>query len=515
MSRYPSRRQLLATAARAIALGAIAAPGWAPLAQAQRQRDNPFTLGVASGEPAPDGFIIWTRLAPDPLNGGGLPAAAVPVNWEVAADPDMRSVLQRGTDMAHPNLGHSVHVEVIGLEPGRPYWYRFDTGGQASPVGRSRTTPARGAAVERLRLAWASCQHYGAGYFSAYRHMARDELDLVLHLGDYTYAYARRDQIRPHPGRVVSLADYRNLHALYRTDADLQAAHAACPWLVTWDDNDVANDYAGTLPGDDTPEADFLKQRAAAYQAYYEHMPLPLGALQEDGGVRLTRTLSFGDLAQITMLDNRQFRDDQPCGTARHKRGRIVRDCTERLAEDRTMLGWENEAALFGHLREPTGQWRIIAQQQLMASTVGRDEEGRETAWSDGWDGYAATRDRLFQVIESGRIDNVVVLSGDVHQFWANDLKRDFLDDNAPVLASEFVTSSITSPTGDWPRHYRDRPYVKFVDWTRRGYARAELTPAAWRTEFRAVRSIADPAADAFTLASFVVEAGKAGPQSV
>jgi len=513
LDRGLSRRQVIA-AARTLALGAILAPVSAPIAQPRRFRDDPFTLGVASGEPASDGFVIWTRFAPDPLNGGGLPPEAVPVQWEIATDERMRTVLQKGSATAHPELAHSVHVEVVGLEPDRPYWYRFTAGGQASPIGRSRTFPGRGAPADRLRLAWASCQHYGAGHFTPYRHLAADEIDLVLHLGDYVYAYARDDQVRPHPANAVTLEEYRNLHALYRTDADLQAAHAAFPWAVTWDDNDVENDYAGEHSAYAASTADFVRQRAAAYQAYYEHMPLRPGALQADGGVRLHRTLQFGDLAQLTLLDNRQFRDDQPCQTATKKAGRIVHDCAERLSGDRTMLGWEQEASLFGHLREPTGHWRVIAQQQLMASTVARDRAGRETAWSDGWDGYAATRDRLFGLIEDVRLDNVVVLSGDVHQYWATELRRDFMADGAPALATEFVTTSITSPTSDWPKHFRDRPYVSFVDWRYRGYARAEITPQQWRTDFRAVRSVSEPTAEAFTLASFTVDSGKAGAQA-
>ena len=297
-------------------------------ADARALRDNPFTLGVASGYPRPDGFVLWTRLAPQPLiPGGGLPPdAMLPVQWEVAEDESMRRVVRSGTDYAVAQWAHSVHVEPAGLQPGREYWYRFRVGEHRSAIGRTRTAVAPGATLARLRLAVASCQQYEHGYYAAYRHMREDAPDLIVHVGDYIYEQSwGTNPVRSHGApECYTLDDYRTRHALYRGDEDLQAAHAACPWLVTWDDHEVDNDYAAAISEENDAEALFLARRAAAYQAYYEHMPLPRRAVPFGAHMRLHAARAFGDLAQIVMLDGRQYRSPhclsgaRPARRARH-----------------------------------------------------------------------------------------------------------------------------------------------------------------------------------------------------
>src|SRR5215217_6222009 len=270
------RRRFLAAGGAAAAL--LAADRLAGAWPAPVQRGGyPFTLGVASGDPAPGGVVLWTRLATEPLLAdGGMPARAVPVDWQIGADPDLARIVRGGTVLAQPADAHAVHVEVEGLEPARSYWYRFRAGGELSPVGRTRTLPAPESSPGRLALAVVSCQHFEHGYYSAYQHLAHEDLDLVLHLGDYLYETAPADgQPRRHTTPApTDLAGYRLRHALYRTDPDLQAAHAALPFVLTWDDHEVENDYADDQSERFDPPAAFRRRRAAAYQAYWEHLPL-------------------------------------------------------------------------------------------------------------------------------------------------------------------------------------------------------------------------------------------------
>lgn len=516
---FISRRRLL-MGAQALALWAVSRPAMSAQSRPQSVGfvDYPFKLGVASGDPLADGMVIWTRLAPEPLRGGGVPPIPVPVSWEVALDPHMRHVVRRGVVVARPDVAHSVHVDVQGLWPDRVYWYRFMAGGAVSPLGRSRTFPVLGAPKERLRIAWASCQHFGQGYFSAYRDMVDSDLDLVCHLGDYIYEGPWGQRVRFHLNEPQDLHQYRNLHALYKTDPDLQRAHASFPWAVTWDDHEVDNDYAGQL-SQDGPEAQqaFVARRAAAYQAYYEHMPLRLGAAPHDNHMHLYRVRQFGDLATIAILDGRQHRSDQPCPDIEKRRfgGRRIVDCEERLDPDRSMLGRRQERWLHRQLRYARTRWRVIAQPQMMAELdQNTGEDGRDVRWSDAWDGYAATRTRLLNAIQKRRIENVVVLSGDIHQNWVNDLKLDNEEEAAAVLATEFVGTSVTSKSSRWAeRHLARNPHVRFHAWRYRGYARAEITPRSWTTEFRAVRNVADPASGVFSLKQFVVASGRAGAE--
>ncbi|MGH8518645.1 MAG: alkaline phosphatase D family protein, partial [Panacagrimonas sp.] len=273
----------------------------------------PFSLGVASGDPLPDSVVLWTRLAPDPLEGGGMPMAPMEVGWELARDRLFRTIEQRGSVVARPELGHSVHVDVKGLGPGRDYWYRFRAGGEISQVGRTKTAPAAGAAVDQLRFAVCGCSHYETGYFTAFRRIAEEGVDFVFHTGDYIYEY-REDggqndrRIRQHHrNELYTIVDYRNRYAQYKSDDDLRAAHRSAPFIVTWDDHEVENDYAGDTDENGTPAEMFALRRAAAYQAYYEHMPLRTSAFPSGSHMRLFRRLQFGSLIDLSVLDTRQW----------------------------------------------------------------------------------------------------------------------------------------------------------------------------------------------------------------
>jgi alkaline phosphatase D len=479
---------------------------------------NPFTLGVASGYPTPTGVALWTRLAPIPLvPGGGMPREVVPVEWEVAADERMTQVIQRGTASAEPAWAHSIHVEVEGLAPARWYWYRFRASGVESPLGRTRTAPAAEAPVDRLRFALGSCQQFEHGYFVAYRHMRADDLDLIAFVGDYIYEVSwGRDHVRTHGApEAITLEDYRIRHALYKTDPDLQAAHAACPWIFTWDDHEVSNDYANDRGEALVSREWFLRRRAAAYRAYYEHQPLRRRMVPLGPGAQLYHRLAFGSLAQFHIIDDRQFRSHQPCTPAGRGGSAIVgEECADRLEAGRTMLGTDQEAWLESGLDRSRARWNVIVQETLMAQLDRKPGPGQRF-WTDGWDGYPAARRRLLEHIGMRKPSNPIVVGGDVHSFWVADLKPDFDDAQAPAVATEFVGTSITSQNTGTDEQLQalipDNPHIKFAASSRRGYVRFELTPERLRADLRAMRSVTDPGAEADTMASFVVEDGRAG----
>ena len=471
----------------------------------------PFTLGVASGDPAPDGVVLWTRLAPDPLNGGGMPDENVAVSWQVARDERMTQVVQQGTEVATPLLGHSVHVEVGGLEPARWYWYQFRAGSEVSRVGRTRTLPAVGAAVGRLRFAFASCQHYEQGFFTAYRHMQDEDLDLVFHLGDYIYEYEGRDgRVRKHTGDETELiGNYRNRYALYRSDNDLQDAHAAFPFVVTWDDHEVDNNYAAAVSEDLLPAELFLRRRAEAYQAYYEHMPLRRSALPAGARMQLYRQFSYGDLASFFVLDTRQYRTDQPCGD---RSGPV---CAGVLDPEATLLGDEQEQWLRDGLGRSASRWNVMPQQVMMAR-VDRMPGEAERIGMDVWSGYEVARRRLMEFLAQRRPSNPVVLTGDIHTNWVSDLRVDYADERARTVATEFVGTSISSggdgsdTRGTTARMLAENPWVKFFN-SQRGYVSCEVTPDRWRADYRVLEYVTRPNSPISTRASFLIEDGRPG----
>ncbi len=503
------RRTFLARTGQWLAL-TLASPSWT-LAQ-QKPGDDPFTLGVASGDPTPDGIVLWTRLAPDPLNGGGMPRAAVEVDWQVAADEGMRRVIQRGRATATPDLAHAVHVEVSGLDPARWYWYQFKTGSHLSPVGRTRTAPGATNPLNRLSFAFASCQHYEQGFYTAYQHMAEEDLDLVVHLGDYIYEGGiARDRPRLHNGpEIMSLADYRNRHALYKTDANMQRVHALFPWIVTWDDHELDNNYAAEIAEDNAPREGFLERRANAYQAYYEHMPLRRTSMPQGSSMQLYRRLAFGDLAEFSVLDTRQYRTDQPCGDGNKPQ------CAEALSPQGGVLGSEQERWFLDGLQRSQRRWNIIAQQILMAKI---DRGSDEPLYSmDQWSGYEVARNRILRFLHERKVANPVVLTGDIHSNWAADLKADFADPKSPTIGSEFVGTSITSG-GDGSDSnpqaaaaFSRNPHLHFYN-AQRGYVRCAVTPEQWQSDYRVVDYVSKPGSPVKTRASFVVEAGRPGIQ--
>lgn len=495
-----------------------------------RLKADPFALGVASGA-VRDRVVLWTRVAPAidttlerfshlPLddyltarrrfNG---PAEPFDVRWELAADENFRAVVRRGTAPALPELGHSVHVELTGLEPGRWYFYRFLLGDAVSAVGRTRAQPA---AADRLRFALASCQHYEYGHFGAYEAMRADDPDLVLFVGDYIYEGGPRERrFRSHPFPAArTLFDYRLRHALYKLDPALQRMHAHGPWLVTWDDHEVSNDYAGDH-GED-PAIDGAARRAAAYQAYYEHMPLPAAALVERfSHVRLYRRVDVGALAAFFVLDGRQYRHRQACQAPGRGGSNVVEDaaCPERRDPARTLLGAEQLRWLRAELPASRARFNFLVQQTLF-SQVARGN-GERRFWNDGWDGYPAERARVAALLARAR--NPVVLGGDVHTTYVCDVKADFDDPASPVIATEFCGTSMTSPTSlsaaAIARLAASNPHVRFADGTRRGYLLAELTPQGLHVQLRAADDVTLPVPRVSTAAEWRVGDGRAGAE--
>ncbi len=479
----------------------------------------PFTLGIASGDPAPDGVVLWTRLAPEPLRpDGGMPAKKVPVQWKVATDERMRRVVRSGAATALPELGHSVHVELHGLAPDREYFYQFRYRNDVSEIGRTRTAPAAGAHVGALTFAFASCQRWDDGYYAPYRHLAEDDLDLVVHLGDYLYEYGidAHGGYRnvPVPGEfghdTDTLDRYRMQYGLYKTDPDLRLAHARFPWVVTWDDHEVENDYAGDVSAYD--QSGFLARRAAAYQAYYENLPLRHSTLPRNGVRRLHRRLAYGDLAQFDVLDTRQYRSVPPCGWGE------APACDAGYDPEVTMTGPAQERWLLDGLSASTATWNVIAQQVMMARLEHEAEPG-ERRWHDAWDGYPAARTRITRHLVDNEIRNPVVITGDWHSTFVNDIKADFDEPDSPTVATEFVGTSISS-NGDrevYGPYYGPmipfNPHIKFFDGDRRGYVRCTLDHQEWRTDLRMVTTVSRSDAPAYTLASFVVEDGVPGAQ--
>ncbi len=517
-----TRRQLIY---RAMAMaGASVSAAWmagATSAAPSRRsvRGNPFALGVASGDPVSDGFVIWTRTT---LNGVVVDEArdAVDVIWEVASDARMHNIVQAGVAQALPGLGHAVHVEIRGLPSGRPYWYRFRLPrGDASPTGRAWTAPELGSTLDRFSFAFASCQHFEQGYFTPYDLMAGDEPDLVIHLGDYIYESSWGETVRRHEGREpVSIHDYRNRHALYKTDAALQRAHARTPWLVTWDDHEVDNDYQGLESEDYQKPEDFVKRRAAAYQAYYENMPLRRIALPDQNGMQLFQRSQFADLLQVAMIDNRQYRSPAACRSPEDGGGQVVsaRTCTELFEDSRTMLGKDQERWLNSALTRSTARWNIIGNGEMFSRLRQKTSNGDEGHWTDDWNGFPSARQRLIGTLARGRASNVVFLTGDIHAFWVNDVKEDFSRDDSRVVATELVGTSISSagvPYEQFAKLLPENPHVKFFESRHRGYVLCRTTPSEMKVDLRVVDTVRAPVSGGRTLASFRIEAGKPGAQ--
>jgi len=483
--------------------------------QTEGLQEYPFTMGVASGEPWPDSVVIWTRLAPKPLEGGGLTDETVPVSWEIALDQGFQTIVQKGTETATPTFAHSIHVEVDGLEPAQHYYYRFKAGDFVSQTGKTKTAPNYGADVAEMNFAIASCQNYAAGFYTAYDHLVKEDLDVLFFLGDYIYEKGRSaDALRKHlPDKeIMTLEDYRIRYGQYKSEPSLMAAHAAFPWIVVPDDHEVKNNWGGDGPPYDDNEA-FLQRRAVAFQAYYEHMPLRKSSIPKGISMDIYRKFSFGKLAEFSMLDTRQFRTDFACS------GNAEVDCAARFDPSRTMLGENQENWLAETLANSQAHWNILGQQVGMAQ-VGRKVNGSMSYGMDKWDGYAATRSRLFDNVQKNNVKNLIVLTGDSHKNWVNELHFDPDDLESPIAGTEFMGTSISS-AGDGREDspvgkelMADNPHIKFYN-EQRGYVSFRLTPQELLSEFKVVPFVTKPDATLQTIARFQVTNGIPGSKLV
>ncbi|MBC7548243.1 MAG: alkaline phosphatase D family protein [Polaromonas sp.] len=525
-----SRRQLLQWAA------ASTSALWLP-SSARSQgapADNPFGIGVASGSPRHDSVVLWTRLLQ--IDGRRLDPQAGPqaVRWELAHDERFSRIEQSGQVLALGALAHSVHVEVHGLAADRWYFYRFMLGDAVSPTGRTRTFPMPDALVARLRLAYASCQNWQHGYFSAYRHMLAENVDLVLFLGDYVYEYPiTATSLRPGgdsaTGWSLTLDDYRQRYALYKSDLDLQAMHQACPWLVTWDDHEVQNDYAGLQEGSGGPaQLSFAARRAAAYQAFYEHMPLRMSALTQAlagllGGAetRIYQRVNFGRLASFYMLDSRQYRDPQVC-TRQGKKGASTLNpasCDAWNDPARSLLGATQEHWLNTELGRAGPQWNLLGQQTLFGQRDFQTHQRPGTVlWNDGWDGYSAARTRLSNALRGQAVPNPVLLGGDVHENWVGRVLADYARPDSAAVAVEFCGTSISSNSSGnalMAERLARNPHFVYADGERKGYGVVELSPRLLTTTLRGVSDVRQPVTHVETLAAFEVQPGKAAVERI
>ncbi|MBB5784121.1 alkaline phosphatase D family protein [Nonomuraea jabiensis] len=521
-----NRRHFLVTglaAGAAVTIPATAAladpgadPGTDPAVEAASRelRTDPFTLGVASGDPDHEGFVLWTRLAQEPLaedGFGGMPQRPFPVQWQVYADERCRRVVRSGVSVATPEWGHSVHVEVDRLSSDREYWYRFRVGKYVSPVGRARTAPHPLSYGSSLAMAFVSCAQYEHGYFTSYRRLAEDNPDLVLHLGDYQYEYTKDTytipggNVRDHEGpETETLANYRQRHAQYKADPDLQAAHAAAPWLVVWDDHEVDNNWADEIPEKpEVPQPNFLARREAAFRAYYENMPLRRTSIPRGIDMQLYRRIRWGRMAMFHMLDTRQYRDDQGCGDG-------YRDCPAAVDPARSITGNEQESWLLDGFHHSRAQWDIIGQQVFFAQRDNNAGPAKITS-QDAWDGYVASRQRITQGWVDAKVRNAVVLTGDVHAHWASDLKLDYDDPTGPSVGSELVATSISTggdgADSDPSTHpfLAINPHLKFYN-NQRGYVLTKIERDQLTADFRVVPKVQTPGAEVYTRATFVVE---------
>jgi alkaline phosphatase D len=538
--KHLDRRYFLQNSLRNAALASTAASTlWLPRSAWSQTRisSNPFTLGIASGSPTSDGIVLWTRLAPSGfLGSSSLGNDNITVRWEIAHDEGFTRVVQRGQAQALAQLAHSVHVEVAGLEGGRGYFYRFILGDFTSPLGRTRTLPATDVAPSRFRIAYASCQRWEHGYYSAYRHMLADQPDLVLFLGDYVYEYpraanpVRTPNATSNGGWVITLDDYRSRYALHKSDPDLQAMHAACPWAFTWDDHEVQNDYAGLQAGDAGPAvADFAARRAAAYQAFYEHMPLRASALtralaglseKPAAELRIYGQLKLGALGSLYLLDPRQYKDAPVCTKEGDGKTGSVNpaQCPAWNDPARSFLGAAQEKWLAQSLAQnaSSGGWQIIGQSTRFGLRDSRASGAGQTFHNDNWDGYSAARTRLTDALQKSGSNNAVMLGGDVHENWVGHIKADYAKSSSANIGTEFCGTSISSrhsanSTNDKiPERLARNPHFIFADSEKRGYGLADFSAQKLQVSLRTVSDVTSKDATIQTLAQFAVQSGRA-----
>lgn len=506
------RRTVLA--GTAVSAGVLALGAQDPAAAASRF----FRHGVASGDPLPRRVVIWTRVTPTaaatPGSGRG---PRVRVTWQVATDRAFRRIVARGTVRTGPARDHTVKVDARGLKPATDYFYRFVYQGQRSPVGRTRTAPAAAASPSRLRFGVVSCSNLEAGWFAAYRHLAqRDDLDAVLHLGDYLYEYGVGEYamgsddvvVRPHVPRteIVSLRDYRQRHAQYKQDPDLQALHARHPFIVTWDDHEVTNDqWAEGAENHQPSEGDYRARRRRAHRAYDEWMPVRLNGTAKLGdGSKIYRSLRFGTLAEIALLDLRTYRSQQSTAVPTP----IPNPDPTNSDPNRTITGREQMTWLKRLLRRSPAQWKLIGNPVMITPVVfpplPADITGPIADMtgllptdglpynSDQWDGYQAERREVLRHLADHGVTDTVFLTGDIHSAWACDLPVDA--GTYPLsrsVATEMVCTSVTSNnlkdiTGTPARTTSVaieaailtlNRHIRYLDFDSHGYSVLDVTP--------------------------------------
>lgn len=488
-------------------------------ANAEEAAAGHFSYGVASGDPTQDAVIIWTQFTP-------ASEQPVPVAWEVATDSNMLQPVAVGVFNTDASRDYTVKVDVTGLQPGQTYYFRFVAMGQLSPVGRTRT--ATSGSPDAARFAVVSCSSYPHGYFNVYRALAqRDDLDAVLHLGDYIYEYGQgeygeaslegeRDSAPAH--EIVSLSDYRRRHAIYKLDADLQAVHQAHPFIAIWDDHEFTNNaWTGGAENHNEGEGDWYERMAAARQAYFEWMPV-----REQSGERIYREFKYGDLVELLMLDTRvEGRDEQPTGAD------TLREAQD---ENRTLLGFDQEDWLYNKLQTSNAKWKVLGQQVMVAQRYFIDidrylrEDIAASFWIDSWDGYAANRDRLLAVLRDNDLKNTVILTGDIHSSLASEITEDPYsrrhynrNTGEGALAVEFIAPSVTSP--GFPADIADQaaevvkakgPHIKYAELTTHGYILLSVDREKVQSDWYYVPSVLSPSADTYFGAGYYCVDGDA-----
>lgn len=517
-----TRRGFLLGAASVVVLGACGSSGsgdesagggegatstTAAVTPASDLTTDPFALGVASGDPLPDSIVLWTRLAPDPLaadGSGGMAGGTASVAWDLARDDTFADLVAGGTAPSDPAFGHSVHIDVRGLDPATDYFYRFRIGDFTSTVGRTRTLPAADASPERVRLGIANCQHFEAGFYAAYRHLAEDDVDLVVHLGDYIYelpATGGPDGNRSSRPALPpkTLEEFRLRYASYKTDPDLQAAHAAAPFTLVWDDHEVSDNYMGDALPSGAGAAEVRDLRAAAYQAWWENLPVRLDP-PDGSDLVVYHDVTFGDLARLYLLDERQYADEPPC------RGETVPydygDC-DAVGDDRTRLGADQEAWLDETARQGGVTWNLLGTPVALAGIdAGSGDEAKY--FLDLWDGYPVARQRVIDLL--AEVDNPVVISGDYHQGMVLDVNEAPFDTDSPLVATEFMAPPISSVLFSDDVSERTPQLRQQLDG--HGYLLVEVTPEAVTAEFRMLDDVTDPDSAVQTESTWRVDAG-------
>jgi alkaline phosphatase D len=506
------RREFLVDLTRLAAMAAIVPNDWR-VRHYPRFADDPFSLGVASGDPTPSGAMLWTRIAPRPLEPyGGMEGIRAMVNWEVAEDDGFTKIVKQGRATAAPELGYSVHVDVDGLAPDRWYFYRFRSGQAASMVGRMRTAPAAGTRSP-LKFAFASCQHYEQGYYNAHEHLAREEIDLVAFLGDYIYEYGpNKANVRQHAStEVMTLDGYRGRYAQYKSDPALQAAHARCSWLLITDDHEVDNNYAGDSGENDMESVEWMRaRRAAAYQAWWEHQPVRVPRANSWADLVQMRRVDWGGLARFHLLDGRHYRSNQACGD-----GDQVVPCADWDDPKRTMLGDPQEKWLSDGLASSKAHWQILANQTMLAPYDSMPGEKRRYHM-DPWSGYPKATERLMDSIAKHAPNRTITITGDIHSNWVNELHRGFGRDDLPIVGAEFVGTSMSSGGDGSDRNMVSGPtaaentHVKWQN-NRRGYVVCSMDEGSVQAEYRTVAYVSKPGAPVSTPTKWRVEHGRPG----